>query len=92
MRAAGDQARTACGSLQLYVVIEVGIHRATHAVAQRCRERHNPEQGGPAGEGSEGAEDESAAATSRTEREGESERVAGIGEVPQLPRERSTVE
>ena len=35
MRAVGDQANTACGSLQLCAVIEAVIEGATHAVAQR---------------------------------------------------------
>ena len=43
MRAAGDQAKTACGNLQLCAGLEAGIEGATHAVGQqrlsRVRER-----------------------------------------------------
>ena len=39
MRAAGDQAKTACGKLQLCAGLEVGIDGATHAVEQRWLER-----------------------------------------------------
>ena len=35
MRAAGDQAKTACGNLQLCAGLEAGIERATHAVGQQ---------------------------------------------------------
>ena len=35
MRAAGDQSKTACGSLQLCAGIEYVIEGATHAVVQR---------------------------------------------------------
>ena len=35
MRAAGDQAKTACGNLQLCAGLEAGIEEATHAVGQR---------------------------------------------------------
>ena len=35
MREAGDQAKTACGNLQLCAGIEAGIEGATHAVGQR---------------------------------------------------------
>ena len=35
MREARDQAKTACGNLQLYVGPKDGIERATHAVVQR---------------------------------------------------------
>ena len=35
MRTAGDQAKTACGNLQLYAGLEAGIEVATHAVVQR---------------------------------------------------------
>ena len=54
---------------------------ATHAVAQRRRERHAPEPGGEADEESEETEDNSAAETSGTKREGEAVRVGGIVEV-----------
>ena len=42
IRAAGDQAKTACGSLQLCAIIESGIEGVTHTVAQRRRERTVP--------------------------------------------------
>ena len=35
MREAGDQAKTACGNLQMYAGLEAGIEGATHAVGQR---------------------------------------------------------
>ena len=39
MRAAGDQAKTVCGNLQLCAGLEAGIEGATHAVGQRRVER-----------------------------------------------------
>ena len=39
MRAAGEQAKTACGNLQLCAGLEAGIEGATHAVSQRRVER-----------------------------------------------------
>ena len=39
MRAAGDQAKTACGNLQLCAGLEAGIEGSTHAVGQRRVER-----------------------------------------------------
>ena len=39
MKAAGDQAKTACGNLQLCAGLEAGIEGATHAVGQRRLER-----------------------------------------------------
>ena len=39
MRAAGDQAKSACGNLQLCTDLEAGIEGATHAVVQRILER-----------------------------------------------------
>ena len=79
MRAAGDQAKTLCGSLQMCSGLEAGIEGAIHAVVQRRYERHIPEPGCGADEESEGAEDESVEATSRTERVGEAMRFIGIG-------------
>ena len=38
-RAAGEQAKTACGNLQLCASLEAGIEGATHAVGQRRVER-----------------------------------------------------
>ena len=35
MRSAGDQAKTACGNLQLCAGLEAGIEGATHAVGQQ---------------------------------------------------------
>ena len=49
MRAAGDQAKTACGNLQLCTGLEAGIESATHALGQqrveRVRERRVEEEG-----------------------------------------------
>ena len=39
MRAAGEQAKTACGNLQLYAGLEAGIEGATQAARQRRVER-----------------------------------------------------
>ena len=39
MRASGDQAKTACGNLQLCIGLRSGIEGATHAVGQRRIER-----------------------------------------------------
>ena len=39
MRAAGDQAKMACGNLQLCAGLEAGIEGAAHAVGQRRVER-----------------------------------------------------
>ena len=39
MRAAGEQAKTACGNLQLCAGLEAGIEGATHTVGQRRVER-----------------------------------------------------
>ena len=39
IRAAGDQAKTACGNLQLCAGLKTGIDGATHAVVQRRLER-----------------------------------------------------
>ena len=39
MRAAGEQAKTACGNLQLCAGLEASIERATHAVGQRRVDR-----------------------------------------------------
>ena len=39
MREAGEQAKTACGNLQLCAGLEAGIEGATHAVGQRRIER-----------------------------------------------------
>ena len=48
MRAAGDQAKTACGNLQLCAGLEAGIKEATHTVGQRrlrrLRERRREEE------------------------------------------------
>ena len=49
MRAAGDQAKTECGNLQLFAVLEAGIEGATHNVGQRRLEmvgqrRHKEEE------------------------------------------------
>ena len=39
MRAAGEQAKTACGNLQLCAGLKASIEGATHAVGQRRVER-----------------------------------------------------
>ena len=52
MSAARDQAKMACESLQLYMVIEAGIEGATYAVAQRRQECTMPEPGSGVDEGS----------------------------------------
>ena len=48
MRAAGDQAKTECGNLQLCAGLEAGIEGATHAVGHRrlarVRERRGEEE------------------------------------------------
>ena len=59
---------------------------------QRRWEKHAQEPGVKTDEVSEGAEDESVAATSSTKRAGEAAMIQGIGEVLQLPGERITVE
>ena len=78
IRTAGDQAKAVCGSLQLCAGLLTGVEGVTHAVAQRQQERHAQEPGGRADEGPEGSEDESAVATSGTEKEGEAATVVGI--------------
>ena len=50
MRAAGYQAKMACGSLKLLVGLEAGMEGATHAVAQRRRKRNVSEAERWAGE------------------------------------------
>ena len=51
-RAAGDQAKTACGNLQLCIGLNSGIEVATHAVGQqrfeRVRRERNEEEAGSA--------------------------------------------
>ena len=39
MRAAGDQAKSVCGNLQLCAGLEAGIEGATHSVRQRRLEQ-----------------------------------------------------
>ena len=39
MRAAGDQAKTECGNLQLCAVLKAGIERETYSVGQKRLER-----------------------------------------------------
>ena len=46
MRAAGDQAKTACGNLQLCAGLEAGIEGSTHAVGQRRLARVRERRGG----------------------------------------------
>ena len=61
MRAAGDQAKTACGILQLCTGIDASIEGATHAVVQNQRDYTRPEPGRRTDEGLEGAEYKSTA-------------------------------
>ena len=89
MRAVGDQAKIACGSLQLCAGIESGIEGATHIVAQRQRERYALDPGSGEDKLSEGTEDKGESETSGTERTGETERLGGTRETTQPPRERS---
>ena len=55
MREAGDQAKTACGNLQLCVGLEASIDGATHALGQRrierARQRQSNEEERKPGEG-----------------------------------------
>ena len=57
MRAAGDQAKTACGNLQLCAGLEAGIEGANHDVGQRIlervRERQHEEEEAEVTEGGE---------------------------------------
>ena len=53
MRAAGEQAKTACGNLQLCAGLEAGIEGATHAVGQSKRERVRARRGEEEGEDEE---------------------------------------
>ena len=70
MKAAGNQAKTACKSLQLCAGLDSRIKRETHVVEQRRRERTAPDPGGGADEGSEGSEDKSSTETSGKEKVG----------------------
>ena len=92
IKTVGDQAKAACGSLQLCAGLEAGIEEANHAVTKRQQERHTPDTEGGADEVSEGADDQSAATLGGTERAGGVETVVGIGEFPRPPGERSTAE
>ena len=44
MRAAGDQAKTACGNIQMCVGLEAVIEVATHAMGQQLLERARARQ------------------------------------------------
>ena len=59
MRAAGDQAKTACGNLHLFAGLEAGIKGATHDVGQRRleRARQRRSEGGGGGGGGVGSSD-----------------------------------
>ena len=92
MRAAGDQVKTACGSLKLCAGIEAGIEGVTHAVVQRRRERNTQESEGGAGEVSEGGEEERMAAPGGLESAEGAEKVVEIGKVPRPSGERRIVE
>ena len=67
MRAVGDQAKTACGNLQLRAGLKAGIEGATHAVRQCRIERVREQQ----------REEEKAEVSEEDEDEGESV-VAGL--------------
>ena len=59
MRAAGDQAKTACGNLQMRSGLEAGIEGVTHAVVQRRLKRVREQRGDEEEvEGTEGVEEE----------------------------------
>ena len=57
MRAAGDQAKMACGNLQLCAGLEAGIEGETHAVGQRRVERVLTRRGDTEGEAEEEGEE-----------------------------------
>ena len=57
MRAAGEQAKTACGNLQLCSGLEAGIEGATHAVGQRRLDRVLARRGEEEGEAEEDTEE-----------------------------------
>ena len=68
MRAAGDQAETACGNLQLCAGPKAGIEGATHAVGQRRVERV----------GARRVEDEGEVAAAAEEQDKDGGEVAGL--------------
>ena len=70
MRAAGDQAKTAFGSLKLCVGLEAVIEGADHSVVQRRQGRHAPDPEEGAEEASEGAEYKRTSAPGGTESAG----------------------
>ena len=58
MRAAGDQAKTACGNLQLCAGLKAGVEGATHSVGQQRLERLRVQRGDEEAEEAEEAEEE----------------------------------
>ena len=89
MRAAGDQAKMACRSLQLCAGLEVGIQGSTHAMAQRQKERNVQESEGGLDEVSEEKRMAEAGGAASLGRE---EAVGGVGEVPRPPGDLITAE
>ena len=82
MKAAGNQAKTACGSLQLCAGLDSEIKGETHVVEQRRRERTAPAL---EGKKEEKLEDRSIAAAEKEDRDGDEAAVGGVGEVPEPP-------
>ena len=87
MRAVGDQAKTACGSLQLCAGIEDDIEGATNTVAQTQQERNALVTEGGADEESTDAR---TAAAGGAESAGGAAAVGGVGEVSAPPEGRQT--
>ena len=87
MRAAGDQAKTACGILQLCAGLEAGIEGANHAVEHRQRERNAQEL---EEEIDEASEEERMEAAGGVVSVGGAGTVRGIWEVTWTPGEQST--
>ena len=87
--AAGDQAKTACGSLQLCAGLEADIEGETYTVVQRRQERTIPVLEGGADEEST---DENMVAAGGAERLGGADIVGGVGEVMVTSGEQRTPE
>ena len=82
MRAAGDQAKTVCGSLQLCAGIEAVIEGTTRAAAQRRQKRSAT---APEVRIEEDLEEGSPAEEDNKDRRGVAAVVGGVGEVPVPP-------